>query len=370
MNNNYKINLIFYLADFSHGGAGNSIIKLCKNLDKKKYNIYLLSLGKNYYKNELKNKSIFFYELKNKRAITAVYFIRKFLKNNQTFKDLNTIFISNINYANVLSVIFLRKIHNIKIILIERTPLNELDIFFSLKDFFKKIIIKFLMIKFYKYADLVIANSKKTCKQLKLLTNGRVTYVYPPSIKKIYKHKKKYQGKLLKILFVGRISAEKNLSFILENLKRLNLVKFTLFIVGDGPQLRSLKKSSKSYNYNGKIMFLGFKTITKKYFLKSDIFINSSYYEGFPNSVVEAINYNLPVFCSNSEGGINEILLNQKYGTIFKKEIRYSLIEKINSYIKNNEYYKSKSFLAKQGLVRFTEDKNLEKYNKIFRKII
>ena len=369
MKRNSKINLIFYLADFSYGGAGNSIIKLCKNLDKNKYNIYLISLGANYYKNEFKYKSVFFYELKNKRAITAIFFIRKFLKSNQAFKDLNTIFISNINYANVLSVIFLRKIHNIKIILIERTALSELDLFFSIKDFFKKIVIKFLMINFYKYADLVIANSLKTSKSLKLLTNAKTTYVFPPSIKKIYKYKNKKQKKLLKILFVGRLSIEKNLSLILSNLKRLNLVKFILFIVGDGPQMKSLKELSKSFNYNGKIIFLGFQKKPKKYFLRSDIFINSSYYEGFPNSVVEAINYNLPVFCSNSDGGINEILSNQKYGTLFKKEIKYSLIQKINSYIKNSDYYKTKSFLAKRELVRFTEDKNLEKYNKIFKEM-
>jgi glycosyltransferase involved in cell wall biosynthesis len=361
-----KINLIFYLADFSYGGAGNSIIKLCNNLDKKKYNIYLISLGKNYYKKDLKNKNFFFYELKNKRAITAIYSIKKLLKYNKIFKELNTIFISNINYANVLSVIFLRKIHKIKIFLIERTTLSELDIFFSFKDFFKKIIIKFLMIIFYKYADLVIANSKRTSKQLKKLTNCNTTYIYPPSIKRIYKYKKKRQKKLLKILFVGRVSVEKNLSLILENLKKLNTVRFILYIVGDGPQAESLRKLSKLYNYNGKIKFLGFRLKTRNFFLKSDIFINSSYYEGFPNSVVEAINYNLPVFCSNSEGGVNEILLNQRYGTIFKKEIKYSLIQKINLYLKNSEYYKSKSLLAKRGLIRFTEEKNLKKYDDIF----
>ena len=43
--------------------------------------------------------------------------------------------------------------------------------------------------------------------------------------------------------------------------------------------------------------------------------------------------------------------------------------ESINSYIKNSDYYKTKSFLAKRGLVRFTEDKNLEKYNKIFKEM-
>ena len=35
-----KINLIFFLARFGKGGAGNSVYRLCKGLDKKKFNIY------------------------------------------------------------------------------------------------------------------------------------------------------------------------------------------------------------------------------------------------------------------------------------------------------------------------------------------
>ena len=45
-----KINLIFFLSNFTHGGGGNSITRLCANLDKKTYNITLVSIGKNAYR--------------------------------------------------------------------------------------------------------------------------------------------------------------------------------------------------------------------------------------------------------------------------------------------------------------------------------
>ena len=38
------INLIFFLPTFIYGGAGNSIYRLCKNLDKRKYKIDIISL--------------------------------------------------------------------------------------------------------------------------------------------------------------------------------------------------------------------------------------------------------------------------------------------------------------------------------------
>ena len=49
------INLIFFLPTFNYGGAGNSIFRLCKKLNKKKYNISIISIGPCAYKKELKN---------------------------------------------------------------------------------------------------------------------------------------------------------------------------------------------------------------------------------------------------------------------------------------------------------------------------
>ena len=69
------------------------------------------------------------------------------------------IFISNINYANVISIISLFNLNNIKIILTERSSISELnysDNFFkNLKNKFIYFLVKFL----YKFSDLIITNS-------------------------------------------------------------------------------------------------------------------------------------------------------------------------------------------------------------------
>ena len=59
----------------------------------------------------------------------------------------------------------------------------------------------------------------------------------------------------------------------------------------------------------------------KKLLLKSDLYVCSSDFEGFPNTVVEAINYRLPVISTRSHGGINEILLNGSEVSIMSQEI-------------------------------------------------
>ena len=82
--------------------------------------------------------------------------IKVCLKRNQ-----QAVLISNINYANVLSIIFFRTLNNLKIVLYERTPIQELN--FDYGNIFKKIknlIIKFLILIFYRFSDKIVTNSK------------------------------------------------------------------------------------------------------------------------------------------------------------------------------------------------------------------
>ena len=85
----------------------------------------------------------------------------------QNFDKRQTLIISNINYANALFVIFFKIIYKYKIAIIERTPYQELNIYYGIKDFFKKLIIKAIIKTFYKKADILIANSKKLQRILK-----------------------------------------------------------------------------------------------------------------------------------------------------------------------------------------------------------
>ena len=84
------------------------------------------------------------------------------------------------------------------------------------------------------------------------------------------------------------------------------------------------------------------------------MYVNSSYFEGFPNSVVEAINFGLPIISSQSYGGINEILLNGKCGTIFKNGDSVDLANKIQNFYNNPKKFFLKTKLAKRNIKRFT----------------
>ena len=121
-----KKTFIFFLPNFSQGGAAQSIMKLMIFLSKKNYKCILICLGKCFYQNELVKNKIKIIKINSNRTILSMYKIRKNIK-NYLKKNKQTILISNINYANVLSIIFFRTLNNLKIILYERTPIQELN---------------------------------------------------------------------------------------------------------------------------------------------------------------------------------------------------------------------------------------------------
>ena len=73
------INLIFFLPTFIYGGAGNSIYRLCKSLDKSKYKINIISIGKCAYKKELKFFCENIFELKTTKTFFSIFKIRKII---------------------------------------------------------------------------------------------------------------------------------------------------------------------------------------------------------------------------------------------------------------------------------------------------
>ena len=82
--------------------------------------------------------------------------------------------------------------------------------------------------------------------------------------------------------------------------------------------------------------------------MESNLYINASHFEEFPNAVVEAINFNLPVICSDCKGGAKEIILNFRGGDLFDVGDFKILAKRIISFYQNpNRLKKNLNFLEK-----------------------
>jgi glycosyltransferase involved in cell wall biosynthesis len=363
-----KKNIIFFLPNFDYGGASKSICNTIINLDKKKYNLYVYCLNECKYKKELEESGINVIEIKSKKTIFSIFEIKYELIKIIRETKLITIFISNINYANVISLIFLSSINNLKIITVDRTPLEELNYSYSnLFLWFKNLTIKFLMRKFYNRAFIRVGNSKTLSRTLSKFTNSKFITIYPFTIKKIINFKKKSNlKKKLNIMWVGRFTKEKSFNTLINAAKLIKNNKIIFNIFGYDKFIDKYLIDVKKLRLDNFFKFWGYVKNLKPYYKKNDVYISTSIYEGFQNSMVEAINYNLPIISANSHGGIKDILNKGKYGVLFKTNDHIKLASLINSFRSNQSLFIKKSKLAKINLKRFNFESTNKKYEQIF----
>ena len=367
-----KKNLIFFLARFGKGGAGNSVFKLCSNLDQKKYNIFVICMNNCAYKKEFLKAGIKVEIINSSRALFAIFLLSKVISkivenNNQNY------LISNINYTNLLCSIFLKKRINLKFIAIERTPFKELEIYFNFIDRIKKTLMRLLIPFFYKKFDLVICNSEYLGRYLKKRYGILSKTLFPPSITDIEIDKKKKnitksvsKNTKIKLITVCRLSREKNIYEIIQAISEIKK-KVSLYIIGIGPEKNNISNFIKSLSLEKSVKLIGFKENPQNYLLKADLYINSSYFEGFPNSVVEAAQVGLPIIASQSHGGINEILSNGKGGTIYKNS--QDLKRLIEKFYSDRKIFIKKSKIAKKKSLEFNLDSHVIKFEKMINEI-
>ena len=363
---NKKKNLIFFLPNFSEGGAGKSILKICNNLNKKKYRIIIICIGKCYYKKQFKTNTKI-YELENQKTLFSFFDISKILK--RYFDKKNTIFISNINYANVLSCIFIKIFLRYKLVLVERTPLKELFTYYNFQEYLKKKIIYFLMKNLYKFSNLVIINSNYNHKKFKNKINCKSVNIFSPSIENVNLSKFRKKTKKLRILTIGRLSIEKRFDLLIQSITFLKNTDVKLHIIGNGPFRDKLNNLVKEKNLSKIIKISNFTKKYKKYYQKNNIFISTSDFGGFPNIVVEAMNNNLQIISRESGGGIHDILLNGRLGKIIDTNSPKEIAEEIIKFNNNISFYKKNRKLVRSNINKFTTVNTSKKFAKVFSKL-
>ena len=363
--------LVFFLPNFDVGGASESILKLTKFLIKYNFSILIISLGKNYYKKDFKKINCEIIELKSSKVSFSILKLRKIMVNEIRKHFDKIIFISNINYANIISLISLVNLDKIKIILTERSSISELKYSDNLTRKLKNKLI-YLFAKFlYKFSDLVITNSKFEEDYIKYnFKLKNIICIHPPSIKNIIKkNKNNYNNKKIPhIIYVGRLSKDKGVFVILKALAKLKK-KYSFFFsfYGNGPDKKSIKKFILKNNLSDMVLLKGFFKDKKFIFKNADLFINASLWEGLPNALVQSINYNVFPICSDAPGGNLEVIKKGKLGMSFKTNSEKDLQKKIAKFLNKRLILNNKARI--DHLENYTEQQSNQRYLKTLNKI-
>ena len=126
-----------------------------------------------------------------------------------------------------------------------------------------------------------------------------------------------------------------------------------MFIYGDGHLYNYLKNYIVQNNLNKKIKLMGHVENKNKIYKNADLLIHTALFEGLPNSIVDALNYSVPVVAYRGAGGISEILSNGKYGIIYNKNNKYEISKNINQFLINPQILQTKVSRSKKTLKKF-----------------
>lgn len=112
----------------------------------------------------------------------------------------------------------------------------------------------------------------------------------------------------VKLVAAGRLDREKGFDLLIEALALLNRPSVHLTLLGEGPLEGDLKRRAVQSGLGERIHFVGFQANPFSWFVRSDAFVLSSYYEGFPNVVLESLACGTPVIAVPAPGATQEIL--------------------------------------------------------------
>ena len=356
--------ILFIIPSLTGGGAERVVTNLANSMcDKNEVNIYTIVSTKSFYSINKKVKVISNNVIINKKnKITKLLsrctnFLRV-LKNlkNTIGKYKPDCIISFLPEADILSFLACRKNMNVSVVYSERNDPTRRPLYLRL-----------LLKKIYGTSDLFICQSKKVFEYYnnissdkKIIIPNPISNNLPDTICVEKNHN---------IVAIGRFYNQKNFELLIRSyvLAINNLPNdCNLVIYGDGPLRDKYQRIILENNLQNRIILPG---IEKNIFEKingSALFVLSSDYEGFPNSLVEAMAIGLPVISTNFYTGVAKDIIDSKNGIVVPVGDKKKLCDSI-VYLMNND---KKRFEMRKNNYKIRKNYDIKKISEIWIKEI
>ena len=367
MKSNKRNQIIFFFPLFELGGVEKNFFLISNYICKKIKHIHfqLITFEKTIYLKKNLNRKIkinlpnFNYFFLSRRIKFIICMYELFLKCLNNPKACIFSFQGNF-YALIIAIILRRKI-------IVRSNISPE---YWAKNYLKKKIFKFLLSK----SDLIIVNSEDFSRRFKKIFNLKPVTIHNP----IYNEKnfktikdKFFKKNTINLINIGRLVKQKNQSEIIEALSTINNLKnFRLLIVGNGPEKNNLMNLIREKRMSDYVKIISDQNNKNYYLKKSDVFVLSSLYEGFPNVLLEAAIKKKYIISSDCPTGPRELIKTYKFGELYKTNSVVNLNKILKRLLINKKFLKKNKKKIKLNSVLFDPKYNLEKYKTELTKII
>lgn len=173
-----------------------------------------------------------------------------------------------------------------------------------------------------------------------------------------------------KLVYVGRLSAEKGLPILFESLATLKQrqVDAHLTVLGDGSDRAYLEQMVENMGLSKQVSFAGFvdQATIAATLRDSDIFVLPSFAEGIPVALMEAMAIGLPVIATYV-GGVTELVIDGETGQVVYPSDPKHLALAIEKYVNDPEFCLVVANKARQKVAtEFNIEDQVDKLAKLF----
>ncbi len=300
-----KIKLLIFTPTLQCGGSEKFVSTLCNNINTEIFSVCLVVLNNAAPFYEIKNKAIEVIDLEERKVRFSLFKIKSTFKKYQP-----DIIFTTANHLNLYFAIFRSWFpKNIKMLARESSIVSINSRRAKFPTFYN-----WLIKKFYNRFNFIICQSAYMQHDLVSYYNipiNKTAVIHNPT-EDLLNNKtalpgNSEAGKTFKFITVTRLSEEKGVERLIHAVGLLSL-PFQFYIIGEGDKKAYLQNLVHELQLEQKVFFKGQRTDPFSGMEDADLFLMGSYYEGFPNVLLEAGALGIPVIAFNAPGGISEII--------------------------------------------------------------
>ena len=171
-----------------------------------------------------------------------------------------------------------------------------------------------------------------------------------------------------RLLGVGRLSMEKNFSSLIEIFARLAAAHpaWDLVILGDGPLRDTLCAQVRAAGLEQRIFLPGSVGNIGDWYEQASVYVMSSHFEGFPNTLVEAMAYGLPAVSFDCDTGPRDIIRHEVDGFLVAPGDTQGMESALGKLMHDEQLRRDFSVLAIEARERFSLKKVSDMWEDLF----
>ncbi|MEP7254885.1 MAG: glycosyltransferase [Ferruginibacter sp.] len=288
------------------GGSEKYVSLLCNNINTRLFSVCLVVLNNETPFYTIKNKNVEVIDLKEKRVLFSLFKIKNVIKK---FKP--DIVFTTANHLNLYLSIFRRSFPGkIKMVARESSIVS-----INSRRAKMPVLYNWLIKKYYRRFNFIICQSAYMQQDLirNYYINADKTAVINNAVDMASQNMYAINttaDKVYKFITVARLSDEKGVERLIRAVGLLS-IPFQFYIIGEGDKRNALQSLVNKLQLQNTVFLSGEKADPFKGMEDADLFLMGSYYEGFPNVLLEAGALGIPVIAFNVPGGIPEIVSDE-----------------------------------------------------------